>query len=536
MDLRDKYALLIDDLPDMRNAMRIQLGAAGIARCDSARNVSEAIDRISSNTYDIIVCDYNLGQGADGQQLLELVRRKEILPPSTAFLMVTGENTYEQVATAAEFAPDDYLIKPFTADTLGVRLSRIIDKKNALKPLYKHLGPRGDKHKALAACDPLMHAQPRYVPEIQRVKGELLLALERPQEAFDLYEKVLTERSTPWAEVGHARALAALGKADQAKAQLERALDAYPNYLAAFDTLAGMLAAEDTAAAQVLVERALKVAPSTRRQRELGALALGNGDFERAEAAYRRAVEKDRSGFFKSHDDYAGLAKSCSALGKPKEALEAVKQMGLSFAPSNELKARQAALESQVQAKAGNTAASKAALERALAVGGHLPPAAALDVASACFANGEVDKARDIIRQVAEDHDENANVLAAAQSVFAAAGLADEGAEFLATTRSNMIKLNNEAVALARSGELERAIEMLESAADRLLNNAQVSINAALALLMSIQRGGPNPDRLSAAERYLKQAQSANPRHPRLAAVLDMYRNLSAPDNPEASA
>lgn len=156
MDLRDKVGLLIDDMPEMRSAMRIQLTDAGLEKCDQARSIKEAIDRLKEKRYDLIVCDYNLGQGADGQQLLELVRRKKILPLSTAFMIVTGETGYEQVSTAAEYAPDDYLLKPFTADLLGTRLGRILDKKAALAPIYSQMGEKGDRTKALAACEALL--------------------------------------------------------------------------------------------------------------------------------------------------------------------------------------------------------------------------------------------------------------------------------------------------------------------------------------------------------------------------------------------
>ena len=137
MDLSERRGLLIDDMPEMRSTMRIQLADAGLEKCDAARNVKEAVERLTENRYDLIVCDYNLGQGADGQQLLELVRRRQLLPLSTAFLMVTGESGYEQVSTAAEYAPDDYLIKPFTSGMLGTRLERILEKKDALKPVYQ---------------------------------------------------------------------------------------------------------------------------------------------------------------------------------------------------------------------------------------------------------------------------------------------------------------------------------------------------------------------------------------------------------------
>lgn len=530
MDLRDKSGLLIDDMPEMRSSMRLQLANAGLEKCDQARNVKEAIDRLTATRYDLIVCDYNLGQGTDGQQFLELVRRRSLLPLDTAFLMVTGETGYEQVSTAAEYSPDDYLLKPFTADALASRLSRILDKKAALRPIYRHMGGGRvvrDTDKALAACEALLAEGGRYALDVLRLKGELLAAAGRNDEALALYEGVLQQRATPWAEVGKARLLAALGKEDEAKDHLRRALEAYPNYLAAYDSLAQIVEKQDKVAAQQIVEQALRVAPSTQRQRRLGGLAFENKDYERAETAYRRAVEKDRSGFFKGHEDYVGLAKSCIEQGKTTEALAVVKDLGTSFASTPELKAHQAAVECQVHVRTGNTAAAKLALDRALALQGQgLAPAAALEVAQACFASGRDDDAKQIILAIAEDHDENETVLAQARAVFAYAGRAEEGTELLAATRKRMIKLNNDAVGLAKAGQVDQAIEMLTEAADRLSNNAQIALNAALALLMRAHRDGPGGDVLARACHYIMQARHINPDHAKLPGIVAFYKRF----------
>ena len=527
-DLSKLVGLLIDDVADMRSAIRIQLADCGLERCDAARNVREAIEKLSANRYDLIICDYNLGQGADGQQLLELVRRRKILPLTTVFLMVTGETAYEQVATAAEYSPDDYLIKPFTSHTLQSRLERIIDKKQALRPIYAHLGERGDKNKALAECDAMLAQPSRYVLDVIRIKGDVLLDLQRNDEALALYQAVLDQRATPWASVGKARALAARGDESDAREHLDKTLAAYPNYLAAYDSLARLLEKSDRVAAQEVTERALKVAPSTQRQRQLGALALDNKDFTRAEDAFRRAVDKDRTGFFKSHGDYSGLAKSQVAQGKVQEALAAVKEMGQHFRRSPELAVHQAAAESIVHARSGNPVAAQAALDRALeAAKADLDVSASLELANACFASGNDDQAKRILLNVAEDHQENGAVLEQTQAVFRAAGKDKEGEVFLEATRERMITLNNDAVALAKAGDLSQASAMLDEAADRLRNNAQVSINAAIAALMQIQQAGASPVLVDKAHRYISQANRANPDHPRLAEAVRLYRKLA---------
>jgi len=531
MDLRDKLGLLIDDMASMRTTVRMQLASIGLEKCDQARDIKEAIDKLTAKHYDLIVCDYNLGKGSDGQQFLELVRRKHILPMTTAFLMITGETGYQQVSTAAEYSPDDYLLKPFTADTLGTRLGRIFDRKEALQSVYQHLGAKTDYAKGLAACDELIEKKSRYMLEALRIKGDLLLAKGRATDALALYDSVLQERATPWAEVGKALALIAYGNPDEARNLLEQALVAYPNYLAAYDALADLLVKTDKFAAQQVVEQALHVASTTQRQRELGALALANKDFERAEGAFRIAVDRDRTGFFKSHDDYAGLARSYVEQDKIQDALTAVKDMGVHFQRTPELAARQAAIESQVYVRAGDEKNAKVALNKAQAAmkSGKLDVNTQLEIAQACFANGQPDEAKSIIQQVAEDNQENEKILDSILAVFEVAGLEDEGALLLDDTKKRMIRLNNEAVSLAKSNELDKAIMMLSEAADRLPNNAQVAINAAQAVLMRIQTTGPDMTQFAQAHRYITQAIKANPLHPKLDPAVAFYRKLAPP-------
>jgi tetratricopeptide (TPR) repeat protein len=133
---------------------------------------------------------------------------------------------------------------------------------------------------------------------------------------------------------------------------------------------------------------------------------------------------------------------------------------------------------------------------------------------------------------VAEDHHENEEILLRAHGVFEAAGLEEEGREFLEATCKRMIRLNNDAVALAKSGELDQAVDMLVEAAGRLHNNAQIAINAAQAILMRLSRRGMDGEQLAEARRYIEQAAAVNPEHPKLAAVVNFYAKVAPPNSP----
>ncbi len=85
--------------------------------------------------YDVVLCDYNLGEGMDGQQVLEEAKHRRLVGYATVFVMITAENTMEMVMGAMEYKPDDYLTKPFNKELLKSRLEKLVARKRDLVPV-----------------------------------------------------------------------------------------------------------------------------------------------------------------------------------------------------------------------------------------------------------------------------------------------------------------------------------------------------------------------------------------------------------------
>jgi DNA-binding response OmpR family regulator len=113
----------------MRATLRNMLNQSGITRIDDAVSSGTAISQLNKKSYDIILCEYDLGSGAgdngqDGQQLLEDLRHHKLIAQWTIFIMLTSEGVYSKVISAAELTPNDYVLKPFTVDVLQQRSTR----------------------------------------------------------------------------------------------------------------------------------------------------------------------------------------------------------------------------------------------------------------------------------------------------------------------------------------------------------------------------------------------------------------------------
>ncbi|MCF6238392.1 MAG: response regulator, partial [Candidatus Marinimicrobia bacterium] len=132
-----RQILIVDDFSDMRLAVRRMLRDLGEENADFASNGKDAIDKIRQTSYDIILCDYNLGDGKDGHQILEEAHHMGLIKPSCIFMMVTAETSRIHVLGAIECQPDDYIAKPFTKELLQLRIAKAIKKKEELMDIYR---------------------------------------------------------------------------------------------------------------------------------------------------------------------------------------------------------------------------------------------------------------------------------------------------------------------------------------------------------------------------------------------------------------
>lgn len=296
IDFSKKRFLVIDDLPLAREALRTVAQSVGAFTVEFAANYQDAIYRIRNNTPDVVLCDYVLGEGRSGQQLLEELRRFDLLPDETIFMMVTGEQSYEQVVSAVELVPDDYIIKPFSPDKLLFRLNRIAAKKAFFADYYRQ--KRAAEYAgalAVLARKRDSEAGRPYRIEIQRQQAEVMLAAGDSEGAEAAYREILGQHEFPWARAGVARTLQQQNRLKEARDEVERAVAATPHFFDAADLKASICMAQGEAgeAQRVLDEVARKTPRNYLRKRLLAEAATLNGDAATAQAAMADVVAND---------------------------------------------------------------------------------------------------------------------------------------------------------------------------------------------------------------------------------------------------
>ena len=308
-----KRFLVIDDQPTARDALRTIAQTVGAFAVEFAANYQDALYRIRNNTPDIILCDYMLGDGRSGQQLLEELRRFGLLADETVFMMVTGEQSYEQVVSAVELVPDDYIIKPFSPDKLLLRLERILAKKEFFAEYYREKR-RKEFARALAILETKRDSEAArpYRFEILRQRAEVMLAKGDAKAAETAYRAILDAGEFPWARAGVARSLEHQDRLTEARAEIDRVVASTPHYFDAADVKARICMAqgEPEEAQKVLDEVAKKTPRNYLRKRLLAEAATLNGDTATAQAAMADVLANDTMPGAIQPEDKLALARS----------------------------------------------------------------------------------------------------------------------------------------------------------------------------------------------------------------------------------
>jgi len=78
--LSSKKVLVIDDLAGMRNQLQQSLTHLGFDKLHVVASIRDAMTRIAAEKYDLILCDYFLGESTNGQQFLEYLRARPHWP------------------------------------------------------------------------------------------------------------------------------------------------------------------------------------------------------------------------------------------------------------------------------------------------------------------------------------------------------------------------------------------------------------------------------------------------------------------------
>ncbi|WP_207259605.1 chemotaxis response regulator CheY [Desulfovibrio sp. Huiquan2017] len=115
--------LVVDDFSTMRKIIKNILRQLGFNNIVEADDGSTAWEVLNKDNIDFIVSDWNMPT-MSGIELLRKVRASEEYS-DIPFLMVTAEAQQENIIEAVQAKVSNYIVKPFTPETLGQKIDKI---------------------------------------------------------------------------------------------------------------------------------------------------------------------------------------------------------------------------------------------------------------------------------------------------------------------------------------------------------------------------------------------------------------------------
>ena len=120
---RTPSALVVDDDPDIPPLVKLALGRYGVSS-DSVNDSASAINRLRVASYDLVILDLGMA-GPTGFDVL-LTMKKGTRLREIPVIVLTGNDSDEALARSFGYGADDFVLKPFNANELGMRAYRLL--------------------------------------------------------------------------------------------------------------------------------------------------------------------------------------------------------------------------------------------------------------------------------------------------------------------------------------------------------------------------------------------------------------------------
>lgn len=528
--LKGLRALVIDDIREMRSMLRDTLAEAQIKDIVLAPDARAAVDAIRSAPFNLILSDYDLGAGTDGQQLLEYLRQERLMPPGGLFFIISADSTIDRVASAAEMLPDGYLVKPVATEQLLTRIEEALARHVELRPMYAAVHD-GRFEEGLQQCERFLKAGPRFRIELLRHMSMCQTALGRWDDALLTYRAALKVRSSmTWASIGIARCCVAMGDLDAARQRLTTVLKDRPYHAGAYDLLLELLERTgDLSGALKVATRAAEHIPSAVRSRRQAEIAYLADDLEIADTALTKVVRQTANAITRDSRNSALLAQVSLARGDPKRAMQLIAKEAADLPKDARTQALAAAIDVQAWTALRRPAeAAEAGKRLAKAFDLDAEPRTRLLIAKAALTAGMTEAGMKVLEEAVRAAErmssaENASTRALAAKVLADAGMSERATDLTADRSEEAAKEAEGAVRKLRSGLFDEAVEMVNAALPKAREHTGVLTAAVEIYLMTMRVKGVRPDLLAQVRSALGRLRARGTADPDRLKRMDAY-------------
>lgn len=122
---KNMNVLIVDDYTTMLRIIKNLLKQLGFNNVDEATDGAAALEKVKKKTYGLIISDWNM-EPMTGYDFLKEVRAANEPYKNTPFIMVTAESKTENVIAAKQAGVNNYIVKPFNAETLKTKIASVL--------------------------------------------------------------------------------------------------------------------------------------------------------------------------------------------------------------------------------------------------------------------------------------------------------------------------------------------------------------------------------------------------------------------------
>jgi len=124
---KNMNVLVVDDYQTMIRIIKNLLKQLGFNNVDEATDGTAAYEMLTMKKYGLVISDWNM-EPMSGLDLLKKVRATSGNDNITKvpFIMVTAESKTENVIAAKQAGVNNYIVKPFNAETLKTKIASVI--------------------------------------------------------------------------------------------------------------------------------------------------------------------------------------------------------------------------------------------------------------------------------------------------------------------------------------------------------------------------------------------------------------------------
>jgi len=511
LNFDSKKILVIEDQAIIRETVKHILYSLGARHIVEAGTGVNGIVEMRRGQFDIVLCDYNLGDGKNGQQVLEEAKHFKLLPFNAAFIMITVEQSKNMVLSAIDCKPDDYLVKPFNRLQLSTRIERCIARKEYLADIEREIDS-GNIYRAIQNCEKLLQ-QDNKKPHLHllKIRAELALIIKDFKVAKRIYQEIVQERELPWAKLGLIVIVFLEGAYEQAVDSLKQFIEQYPMTLEAYDWLAKSYEAlGNDEEALVTLNQAIDLSPQTiLRQQRLALLAEKVENIEIAKKAYKAAVSLGKYSVHGSSSDFSGLAKVHLKSNSAGDALKILNEMNKCFFNDPDSRLRAAILEIEIQ-KAKHNGVAEKSYEKAFKLneqfGKQICRELRLEMAKISHLSGVSDVADEILADLIKTNIDDKSFIGDIDKMCGTFFNENYFKNLINRVKQELIDINNEGVNLFREGKIEDALAVFGNAIEKMPNNQAITLSMLKIIIHDLKVSKSDTKKSTQAQAYINKA------------------------------